>query len=96
MSDLIGEVQGKPLWEHAKEEHGGGVKTSWYKMTLTKTHRTALQRQMQEALNIENSRADLVLNKKSEWNGSKIPRLRVEVGADLVEETRKARKVLIE
>ena len=55
-------------------------------MTLVKKHQTALQRQIHEALNIEGSRADIVLNKKCEWNGSRIPRLRVEVGDKLNEE----------
>ena len=88
LRDLIGKVTGKPLWEHAREEHRGEVRREWYKMTLVKKHQTALQRQIREALSIEGSAADVVLNKKCEWNGSRIPRLRVEVGTELNEEKR--------
>ena len=60
-------------------------------MNLTQKHRTTLQRQIKEALSIEGSMADIILNKKSEWNGSKIPRLRVEVGEQLDNEERNKR-----
>ena len=91
LRDLVGEVPGKPLWEHAKEEHGGETQTSWYKISVTEKHKTALQRQLREALNIERSEASVVLNKKNEWNGSRILRLRVEVGECLDKEVRDKR-----
>merc|ERR1712208_107992 len=86
LSDLEKKRTGKPLWEHMKEEHEGKVDRYWYKMTMVKKHDTALQRQIREALDIEGSRADVVLNEKGEWNGSRIPHLRVEVGNTIEEE----------
>ena len=44
-------------------------------MKLVKKHQTALQRQIREALDIGGSSAEIVLNKKSELNGSRIPRI---------------------
>ena len=81
-------MAGKPLWEHAREDHEGEMRREWFKMTMVKKHQTALQRQIREALAIEGSGADVILNKKCEWNGSRIPRLRVEVGVKLDEEDR--------
>ena len=85
LSDLLGKVKGKPLWEHASEDHEGELDPTWFKMTLVKKHQSALQRQIREAIDIEGSGAEIILNKKGEWNGSLIPRLRVEV-ADRMEE----------
>ena len=91
LGDLVGKVAGKPLWEHCKEDHEGEIRQEWFKMNLTQKHRTALQRQIKEALSIEGSMADIILNKKCEWNGSRIPRLRVEVGEQLDTEKRDER-----
>ena len=57
---------------------------SWFKMKLLHKHRSALQRQIREALEIEGSGAEIILNKRNEWNGSRIPRIRIEV-ADRLE-----------
>ena len=86
LNDLLSEVDGQPLWEHVKEDHERKYEKHWFKMKMTKKHHTALQRQIREALDIEGSGADIILNKKCEWNGSKIPRLRVEVGDTLEDE----------
>ena len=88
LNDLLSEVDGQPLWEHVKEDHERKYEKHWFKMTMTKKHYTALQRQIREALDIEGSGADIILNKKCELNGSKIPRLRVEVG-DTLEDKKK-------
>ena len=85
LSDLINEVKGKPLWEHIVEKHESRYEIGWFKIRLLMKHRTALQRQIREALKIENSGAEIILNKKNEWNESRIPRLRVEI-ADKIEE----------
>ena len=91
LNDLENEVSGKPLWEHVKEDHGGRVDRSWFKMSMVMKHQTALQRQIREALAIEGSKADVVLNKKGEWNGSRIPSLRVEI-ADKIEQEEGSRE----
>ena len=86
LNDLLTENKGKPLWEHVKEEHEGEVRTSSFKMKLIKKNKSALQRQIREALEIEGSGAEVVLNMKGEWNGSRIPRIRVEVGDKISED----------
>ena len=48
-------------------------------MTIEGTHRTALRRQITEAVNLAFTEADYIMNSKSEWNGSKIPRVMVGV-----------------
>ena len=80
LNDLLTQAKGKPLWEHVREDHDGEIQTSWFRMKLVKKSRSALQRQIREALEIEGSGAEVVLNRKGEWNGSRIPRIRVEVG----------------
>ena len=74
------------------DEHEGLFEPSWFKMKLVMKHQTALQRQIREALDIEGSGAEIVLNKKNEWNGSRIPRIRVEVADTLEESGRENRK----
>ena len=79
IQDLLNKKEGKPLWEHSREVHEGELKESDYKMVVTRRYKTPLQRQIGEALEIERRRwkNDHLLNSKSEWNGNKIPRLRL-------------------
>ena len=64
LNDLISHTKGKPLWEHVMEVHDGKFEVDWFKMKLVMKHRTALQRQIREALEIEGSGAEIILNKK--------------------------------
>ena len=66
LRDLQGKVAGKSLWKHVLEDHGGVTDRFFFKMTMVKKHQSALQRQIREALDIEGSRLDVVLNKKCE------------------------------
>ena len=79
VKDLLNKREGKPLWEHSKEFHEGKLKEEDFKMVVTRRFKTPLQRQIGEALEIERKRwkNDLLLNSKSEWNGTKMPRLRL-------------------
>ena len=49
-------------------------------MRMVKKYKTPLQRQIGEALLIERRSwtADCLMNKKGEWNGTKVPRIRME------------------
>ena len=80
LSDLKGRIEGKPLWCHSVEDHEGMHVDEDFKMKIVRKYRTPLQRQIGEALQIEKKAwtADILLNKKGEWNGTKIPRLRLE------------------
>ena len=49
-------------------------------MKVQKTHRTPLCRQIAEGVEINLCQADVILNSKGEWNGSRLPRMLVERG----------------
>ena len=51
--DLGARREGKPLWEHSRESHEGTLSFMDYNMEVLKTYKTALQRQIGEALLIE-------------------------------------------
>ena len=78
------------LWKHCATVHGGQVVQ--FKMKVIKSHRTPLSRQVQESIEIEYSKADIVMNSKGEWNGSRIPRIVVEVGEKLQEGEKEEQK----
>ena len=46
-----------------------------FKITILKHFEKALERQIAEAVNIEMNKADIIMNSRNEWNGSKIPRI---------------------
>ena len=55
-------------------------------MKVLRGHKTPLTRQVQESVEINNSKASIIMNSKNEWNGSKLPRIIIEVGEDVNEE----------
>ena len=57
-------------------------------MKVTRKFKTPLERQIAEALEIERKTwsSDELLNKKGEWNGTKVPRLRLESVKEIVNE----------
>ena len=67
-----------PLWKHCLEQHDGQEVA--FKMEIVRKHKSPLTRQIHESVAIENSSAKILMNSKSEYNGSKIPRIVVEVG----------------
>ena len=60
------------------EEHDG--KEVKFSMKIVRGHRTPLTRQIHESVEIENSKAVILMNSKSEYHGSRIPRIVIEVG----------------
>ena len=62
-----------PLWKHCLEEHG--EKLVEFSMKIVRSHKTPLTRQIHESVEIEHSSAKILLNSKSEYNGSRIPRI---------------------
>ena len=78
------------LWKHCCEHHQGErVKFS---MKVGRKHRTPLTRQLEEAVAIETKKVDILLNSKSEFHGSRIPRVRIEVGDKIVESKEEKKK----
>ena len=78
LDDLKNRKQKSPLWKHCTEEHGG--KEVNFSMKIVRSHRTPLTRQIHESVEIEHSSAKILMNSKSEYNGSRIPRIVIEVG----------------
>ena len=84
LADLETKNTKSPLWKHCVEHHDRAVVN--FSMRVIRGHRTALTRQVHESVAIESSKADILLNSKSEYNGSKIPRIVIEVGDQLEED----------
>ena len=78
LDDLKSRCLKSPLWKHCLEQHDGKEVT--FKMEIVRKHKSPLTRQIHESVAIENSSAKILMNSKSEYNGSKIPRIVVEVG----------------
>ena len=55
-----------------------------YSMQVVRMHRTALGRQIHESTLIQHSQANIQMNSKSEYNGPRIPRISVEIGAKVI------------
>ena len=71
-----GKNKNSPLWKHSLGHHKG-VKQC-YSFTVLKSHRSALNRQISEAVLIQVAGPDMLLNSRGEWNICKIPRLVLE------------------
>ena len=55
-------------------------------MKVIEKHKSPLTRQVHEGVEIETNGADIILNSKSEWNGSRLPRIVIECGEELEED----------
>ena len=65
------------LWEHCRDIHSGEVVN--FQMSFLKRYKNeSMTRQIMEALTIENSENDVLLNTKSEWNYIAFPRIAIE------------------
>ena len=73
MDGLQKRKEDNALWKHCVQEHGG--REVQFRMKMMRSHLTPLTRQIQEGVEIENSKADIIMNSKGEWNGSRIPRI---------------------
>ena len=71
-------LEDNALHKHDVLHHAGEVGT--YSMRVLRQHRKPLARQMQEATQIENSDANIIMNSKCEYNGSRVPRVTMEMG----------------
>ena len=62
------------LYRHMQDKHTDDVNTPNFKMSVISTHKSALDRQISEALHISNRQDDDLINCKSEWGHQKIVR----------------------
>ena len=76
------------LWKHSILYHGGSLGKADIKMEVVEGHRSPLNRQIHEGVEIETNAAAVVMNSKSEWGGSKIPRIMIEIGDEVEEDNR--------
>ena len=74
------------LWKHFQIHHGGELRREDLEMKVLETHRSPLSRQIHEGVEIEVNKADLLMNSKSEWNQSRLPRIVIESGETLMED----------
>ena len=69
------------LWRHSRDSHDGGMKIEDWKPSITSSHRTALGRQVAEAMAIAKGHPNVVLlNSKQEFGANNINELLVMKG----------------
>ena len=78
------ENEDNALWKHCHQKHDKNKVN--FRMKVLRGHRSPLTRQVQEGVEIDCSKAGIVMNSKGEWNGSRLPRIRIEIGDDVVDE----------
>ena len=79
--DAAKKKDGSHIHNHLLETHSGEeISEKPFKMKVIQQHRSALSRQIQEAVIIANSQGVELLNSKTEYNRCIIPRLAVMVG----------------
>ena len=69
------------MWKHISEAHGGEKGEEIFSMKMEAGFKKPLARQIKEGVEIEMSKG-VLMNSKSEWNNSKIPRIVIETGED--------------
>ena len=63
------------LYRHFKQDHRRDTQIPEFNMTIMKSHRSALDRQITEAVKINNTDRDKLMNNKTEWGHNKIMRM---------------------
>ena len=62
------------LYRHLQDKHSEDENTPTFKMSVIDAHRSALNRQISEAVHISNTPDDDLINRRSEWGHQKIVR----------------------
>ena len=77
MSDLSGRnARNSPLWRPCVEEHDAELQS--FQMSVTGTYKNdAMLRQITEAVQIENTATDTLMNDRAEWNMTRVPRMTI-------------------
>ena len=66
-------MDNSPLWRHCVEQHNG--RRQRFSMAITGTFRNdAMLRQITEAVQINNTEPDSLMNNRAEWNMARVPR----------------------
>ena len=66
-------IDQSPMWRHCVEEHGGEVQS--FMMSVTGSFKNdAMIRQISEAVQINNTDPNSLMNDRAEWNMTRVPR----------------------
>ena len=65
------------LYRHLEQDHKEERETPEFKMKILKSHRSALDRQVTEAIMIDRKERDKLMNNKTEWGHNKMTRMRM-------------------
>ena len=75
-TNLRNKMDGSPMWRHCSEEHEGEVQP--FTMNVTRSFKNdAMLRQITEAVQINNTDPNHLMNTKAEWNMTRIPRVNI-------------------
>ena len=75
-SNLRGRNRNSPLWRHCVEIHEEVVQP--FTMNITKSFKDdAMMRQIMEAININHTPAENIMNTRTEWNMPRVPHARI-------------------
>lgn len=73
LSDLSNKSKTSTLWRHCQEIHRGQVQR--FSMKITATFRNdAMLRQITEAVQIDRTTKENLMNTRAEWNRTRVPR----------------------
>ena len=74
------------LWKHSALYHEGGLTRGELKMEIIEGHRSPLDRQIHEGVELDTNGAEIIMNSKGEWGHCKIPRVVIEIGDEVEED----------
>ena len=80
MAGLRAKSEKYSLWKHATIHHGGELEKEDLELRIVERHKSPLSRQVHEGVELELNKADVIMNSKTEWNNSKMPRIVIEAG----------------
>ena len=66
MEGLEGKYEKNSLWKHSSIYHSRGLQREDFVMKIIEQHRSPLNRQVHEGVELECNRADIILNSKTE------------------------------
>ena len=78
LSGLESEYEKNALWKYSSVNHKGELRKESFRMEIIESHRSPLNRQIHEGIELETNGADIILNSKAEWNHCRIPRVIIE------------------
>ena len=77
-------MEDNPLWQHCKEHHEEEIQD--FETKVIRTHRTTFNRQVTESVLIQTDQCTYPMNRKNEYNGSRIPKILIEGNGKIIGE----------